>query len=461
MGQPNNKKKTARYVAAESLNRLFKQQLPAKQVLDRLCTEAKLSEIDRNLAMNLVFGVLRKRDTLNFLIEQLSTTKLKKLPPFVHQALAVGLYQIFFLDSIPSSAAVNEAVKSCGQANIPQRLHGFVNGVLRNSIREKEKLSTQLDKNRAKLTNHPSWLTKRWRQQYSEETVQKICDINGQEPSLSIRVNSCRITVDDYFQKLQEAEIAAKRGLSPAAILLPEFSGKINKLPGYKEGWFQVQDEAAQLATLLFQPIEENGSYLDCCAGLGGKTAHIMQIGHQHKTKVTAIEPEKGRQDKFSENMQRLFPDQEYELHTSTVQEFAATSTEQFSGILVDAPCSGTGVIRRQPDIKWNRRESDFAKNQKLQLEILTAAATLLKPGGILIYATCSLEQEENDQVISKFLDKQSEFKLSYCSDFLPEAARKYTRTSVVAPDAEGDFFAPLPDNYIDGFFAARLVKMT
>lgn len=459
MPEKKIKHKSCRYVAAETLNKLFKLQLPTKRLLDTLCQTNKLSEPDRNLAMKLVFGVLRNKGSLDFFITQLSSVKLRKLHPFVHQALAVSLYQIFFLDSIPESAAVNEAVKSCQQAKVPKRLHGFVNGVLRNALRQKDQLLQKLSKANPLIPNQPQWLINRWQSNYGKDISQKLTETNQQEPGLTLKVNSLKISFESFILTLKDNNIVAAKGSAPDAVILPDFHGKVNDLAGYKEGLFHVQDSAAQLATLLLKPIKKEGKYLDCCAGLGGKTGHIVQLCTPLGAEVIAIEPEKNRQNKFTDNLTRLFPDLPITLHTSSIQDFAVKNATHFSGIFVDAPCSGTGVIRRQPDICWNRKEDDFLENQKLQLEILLTAAEMVQPGGVLVYATCSLEPEENDQVIHQFLIQNNEFSLSSCSDFLPTDAVKYTRPLISINDTAGDVFAPLPEEYIDGFFAARLIK--
>lgn len=459
MPEKSKKNRSCRYAAAETLNRLFKQRLPAKLLLDRLSLENNLSEPDRSLAMKLVFGVLRNKGSLDFLITQLSKLKLKKLHPFVHQSLAVGLYQIFFLDSIPESAAVNEAVKSCQQAKVPKRLHGFVNGVLRNSIRNREELQKKLASQNNQFTNQPEWLLKRWQHCYGNEVAEQIIKLNQQEPSLCLRINSLKIERDEYIYRLAENSISAAEGIGPEAVILTDYNGKIAHLPGYNEGLFQVQDSTAQLATLLMQPIKEKSQYLDCCAGLGGKTSHLIQLCSPAHSEVIAIEPEENRVRRFRENMHRLFPDLTVKLHSSTVQVFVKKNKSQFAGIFVDAPCSGTGVIRRQPDISWNRSTEDFAENQKLQLEILMAAAEMVEPGGTLVYATCSLEPEENDQVIEAFLSENSIFSLSSCRAILPAEAEKLTRSLQTERKIEGDVFAPLPTEHSDGFFAARLIK--
>ncbi len=212
---------------------------------------------ERSLAMQLVYGVLRHRQYLDRILEILSRTPLRKLDPFVHQALAVGLYQLFFLERIPESAAVNEAVESCKKAKIAQRLHGFVNGILRQAIRQKQILSTKAltDSEGNPVLNHPDWLVKRWQQNFGSKETMRICRANNCEPALVLRVNSPAIGRDNFCRTLAEADITYKPGTySGDAVILPDFHGSITTIPGYAEGFFQVQDEAAQLATCLLGP---------------------------------------------------------------------------------------------------------------------------------------------------------------------------------------------------------------
>ncbi|MBB1094507.1 hypothetical protein HUU61_24885, partial [Rhodopseudomonas palustris] len=249
---PKKQSRTARYTAIETLCKLYRTQSPVKPLFDRVVEKYSLPTKERNLAMQLAYGVLRHRQFLDRILELLSRTPLRKLDPFVHQSLAVGLYQLFFLHRIPESAAVNEVVECCKVAKIPQRLHGIVNGILRQAIRQKKTLSVQAQTDSAgrQILNHPEWLTKRWQQSFGFTETERICQANNKEPTLVLRVISANISRDEFCRILQEAGVSNQPGrYSPDAVILPEFHGSIASVPGYNEGFFQVQDEAAQLAT--------------------------------------------------------------------------------------------------------------------------------------------------------------------------------------------------------------------
>lgn len=403
--------------------------------------------------MQLVYGVLRKRQFLDRVLTILSRTPIRKMDLYIHQALAVGLYQIFFLDRTPDSAAVNEAVESCKVAKIHKRLHGFVNGILRQAIRTKDELEKQArtDKKGQEILNHPEWLTQRWQKHFGKEVTIAMCQSNNNEPILSLRVNTTRIDQKDFLDLLTKADIKAHPGLyAKDAVILDEYSGAITELPGFDQGFFLVQDEAAQLATTLLGPFVSEGDYLDGCAGLGGKTSHILQElaslgGHVH-----AVDPESFRVQKLQENMARLFSSPHLTVHQLSLLDVTDKTVPLFDGILIDAPCSGTGVIGRHPDIRWNRTVDDLQHYHNEQLALLTHAASLIKDGGILVYATCSLEPEENSEVVHIFLKNNQQFELTDCSEVLAETSHKFINDG---------FFHPLPTASIDGFFAARLRK--
>lgn len=443
---------SSRYIAAKALCQLYKEKQAIKPTLEGLCTQAHLSSAERGLAMNLCFGVIRNRQSIDQIIRNLSSVRLKKLDPYLHQALAVGIYQLFFLDGIPESAAVNEAVKSCQKAKVAKRLHGFVNAILRNAIRKRDFFEKKLETDKNEVMNHPEWMVKRWINNYGQEETHRICSINGSEPLLCLRIQKSLISRDNFAGLLQKEDIEYSFGIAPESILLPSYRGSIAQIPGFEKGFFQIQDQAAQLASHLLSPFS-TGAYLDCCAGLGGKTGHIIDL-IDDTSSIVALEPEKARAIKFEENMSRLFPEKEITLQQTTVQNFALDCNTRFAGIFVDAPCSGTGVIRRQPDIRWNRNPEDFICNQDLQLEILSCAAKLLDKEGVLVYATCSIEPEEDVQVIEKFLEQNVDFSLVPCAPFLPAEAHQH-----IIKHGKGEFFAPLPSAEIDGFFAARLVR--
>jgi len=441
--------------AADILIALYDSKRPVKSLFDRIVYGYNLQPRDRNLTMTLVYGVLRNRQYLERALQLLSKTPLKKIDPFVQQSIIVGLYQIFFLDRIPESAAVNEAVNSCKERNIPKRLHGFVNGILRESIRQKENLrkKARTEKNGNVILNHPQWMVKRWEIQFGDKAAKAICSSNNQEPAFVIRVNTSVIEKMNFCAILEEEGIVFAQGkYAENALLLDRFAGSATSIPGYTEGFFTVQDEAAQLATSLLAPFKENGTYLDGCAGLGGKTCHLLEFAVDSKFHVKAVEPAQFRLQKLAENIARLFPalDTEYSCHEGSLLDLTPDSSPKFDGILIDAPCSGTGVIGRHPDIRWNRQVGDLKKYQRTQLELLEHASKLLVPGGILVYATCSLEPEENIDVVEQFLNKVKGFALTDCSDFLPDTSKSLTKDGL---------FCPLPSEFIDGFFAARFQK--
>ncbi len=445
---------TARFTAAEILCSLYRSRSPVNPLFDRVVNKYNLAANDRGLAMQLVYGVLRHRQFLDRILEILSRTPLRKLDPFIHQALAVGLFQLFYLERIPDSAAVNEAVESCKAAKIPQRLHGFVNGILRQAIRQKEKLASKalIDSSGQPILNHPEWLVKRWRENFGTEETERICRANNCEPTLVLRVNNSAIGREVFCEKLEEAGIPWSPGVySGDAVILPDFHGSITAIPGYAEGFFQVQDEAAQLATCLLSPFRNGGRYLDGCAGLGGKTSHLLQSARQYALQIHAVEPEPHRLKKLRENLVRLFSKESAVIHEGGLQHFSSLSESlYFDGILIDAPCSGTGVTGRHPDIRWNRRPEELVHYHRQQLDLLANAAGLLNNKGILVYATCSLEPEENRQVVDEFLRIHEDFVLTDCSPYLPAAAHQFI---------ENNFFTPHPSETIDGFFAARLQR--
>ena len=445
--------RTARFVAVETLCRLFRQRLPVKALLDRAIEEYRLPGNERSLAMQLVYGVLRNRQHLDRILQLLSRTPLKKLDPIVHQALAVGLFQLFFLERIPPSAAVNEMVECCKTAGVPLRLAGFVNGILRQAIRQKARLAEQAkrDETGAAIVNHPDWLVARWRKNFGEEEALRICRVNTQEPLLVLRTNTVKIPREEFRQLLTANGIVALPGsYAEDAVVLPEFQGSITGLPGYEEGYFQVQDEAAQLATCLLGPFRRGAVYLDGCAGLGGKTSHLLQLAAQHEFRVHAVEPDPHRLKKLRENVVRLFPDNLPVIHEMVLQQLAGADLPRFAGILIDAPCSGTGVTGRHPDIRWNRRPEDLTHYRREQLALLEHAAGLLAPGGILVYATCSLEPAENVDVVQEFLHSHPDFALTDCAPLLPPSAHRFIVDGC---------FAPCPEAGIDGFFAARMLR--
>ena len=412
----------------------------------------RLAEIDRSLFKTLIYGVLRHKEYLDHIIRRFSSHPLRKMKPRTLMTLRIGVYQLLLLHRIPESAVVNATVNTLKDSGQPAWLIGFVNGLLRAVARERTTLPTAeaMEQAEPPLLNHPAWLIERWQARFGREPARMICRVNNTEPPLTLRVNNRKTSRSQLRELLEGSGIKAAPGqFSPTALVLDRFPGAIDALPGYAEGLFQIQDEAAQLASLLLTPLPDRARVLDACAGLGGKTSHLAERLPPQGSLV-AIEPDSRRFGLLRQNLTRLGLADQVRCLRTDLARFADTQPQPFDAILVDAPCSGTGVIRRQPDIRWNRQPEDLARYQTDQLRLLGLAASLLAPGGVLVYATCSLEAEENERVVQALLAGHGTLAVASAAALLPEAAG-----SLVDP---AGFFRPTPADGLDGFFAARLI---
>lgn len=444
----NNLRSTAIVLLCE----LDRTQAPLSALLERSEQYIGLRGKDRQLVMKIVYGVLRNRDYLDRLIDLLSRKSSPGMKPFIRQALRSALFQIFFLDRIPPSAAVNETVNALKIHRFPKQIQGFVNGVLRESMRRREQLPrpTDPDDQGRPVLNHPLWLTKRWQKQYGLEAMQRICQINNREPRLCFRVDSA-MARQRLVAVLQEENAHLQDGsYAPGALLVDGYRGAIGELDLLKTGAVQVQGQASQLASLLLGPFPQDCTVLDGCAGLGTKTSHLMAMLRPHGGSLTAIEPDPRRFRLLRQTIEKKSSGCRITAVNQSLQDFSQSSAEKFDRILIDAPCSGTGVIRKHPEIRWNRRQDDLRRYTEKQLELLGGAAAHLAPDGILVYATCSIEAEENDQVVARFLAQHADFVKTDCTAILPAVCETIIRNG---------FLAPLPDQEIDGFFSARLTR--
>lgn len=442
---------TSRRLAVLCLCRRERDRSVVQVHIDRLIHGSSLAGPDRQLAVLLTRGVLRQQQFLDAVIARFSNVPPGRMKPLTLMALRVGVYQLFFLDRIPASAAVNETVKVLKAEKQPRWLVNFVNGVLRTIARQRASLPgpEAAGEDGAPVLNHPDWLLRRWQAHYGPERTEEICRRNNQEPFLSLRVNTRLISREALADRLRrKGHDVRNSSYAPDGLILESGPGAITGLPGFAEGLFQVQGEAAQLAALLLAPFTAGQRYLDTCAGLGGKTGHLAQL-LPAGAELTAVEPDRRRFALLEENLRRLGAGGNITLFNGGLDEFAGSGEGRFDAILVDAPCSGTGVIRRHPDIRWNRREDDLRSYQRQQACLIHTASSLLAPGGILVYATCSLEPEENQQVIDAFRKTHSGFTPADCRAFLPPAADRLIT-------ADG-CFSPTPADGLDGFFAARL----
>ncbi|MFO7605037.1 MAG: 16S rRNA (cytosine(967)-C(5))-methyltransferase RsmB [Desulfurivibrionaceae bacterium] len=449
-----NKNDNARERALYILEEWRRQGISLDLLVEREMQPPFADRRDNQLCRALVYGVVRWLGYLDAVLARYSKHPLAKMKPLTHQALRLGLFQLLFMDRVPASAAINETIKILKGKGQPRWLTGFVNGLLRKVSREIAALPKPGAEGAPgfaphELLSHPQWLYDRWRDRYGVSRGAALCAANNREAALSLRLFGH--SPADFISKLAELDIAVEQSrFSPQAVILPGYKGAVAELPGYGEGLFQVQDEAAQLAAGLLGERLAGGRYLDACAGLGGKAGQLATVLADDAS-LLAVEPDPRRHELLGVNLVRLGLAGKVATFKGRLEEIAAGPGSGFKGILVDAPCSGLGAVRRHPDIRWNRKPADLARYQGVQLALLAEAARLLDPSGVLVYLTCSTEPEENEQVIEKFLTDHPDFKVEDCRPYLPEPARELV-------DERG-FFHPLPDQGLDGFFGARLVK--
>jgi 16S rRNA (cytosine967-C5)-methyltransferase len=454
----NKTNRGARYIAIGILTGWEESRYPVDRVMEEHLAGKTLGDPrDRQLIMTLVYGVIRWRGYLDWVIQEFSSHPPAKIKPLAMQALRTGIFQLLFLDRVPASAAINETVQAIKDMKQPKWLTGFVNGVLRSVDRSRAKLPSPLvhDKttslpDTARLS-HPDWLLSRWKKRYGYDTTVAMCKNNNIQAPLCLRANTVLTTRTSLLKKLEKAGLQVRAGkYSPLALIIDDLTGPVTAVPGYNEGLFQVQDEAAQLVSFLLGPLNDGMFYLDGCAGLGGKTSHLAQM-LPAEGGLTAIEPNRDRRQKLQGNLERLRLAASVTIIDGALATLLPENREKFAGVLIDAPCSGLGIIRRHPDIRWNRSPEDLQHYREKQLGLLRDGARLTAVRGILVYATCSTEPEENDTVVERFLAEHPGFVLADCSEVLPENGGSLV---------DNGFFRTLPGrDDLDGFFGARLIK--
>ncbi len=421
---------------------------------DVLGKGSRLSRRDRSLANAIVFGVLRWRNRLDWIISHFSKTPFKKIDPKILNILRIGLFQVIYLDRIPKSAAVDTSVQMA-KPIAPLWTVRYVNGLLRNASSEFENVplpDINIDPARSLSISKsfPEWLIKRWIERFGIEEAQSFCDAVNTIPPITIRTNTLKLSREELHKHIANiADNTVITRYSSEGLSFTTPSNSIPELKGFRNGWFQVQDEAAQLIAPLLNPAPEN-HVLDACAGLGGKTAHIAQI-MKNRGNIIAMDNDAGKLNKLELEMNRLGI-----TNVSTVQHDLnhapdSKSFPQFDRILLDAPCSGLGVLRRNPDTKWAINKKAFIKLKKRQYTFLSNLAPLVRPNGILIYSVCSTEPEENEAVINLFLKNNLEFKL-----VLPQEEFQ-DKNSVFE---QSGYLKTYPHKHgMDGFFAACLQR--
>ena len=431
---------TARETALLTLYKIEYEGAYSNIELKKTLSAAKLSQSDAGLVTVLVYGILQRDITLEYVIEQYSSIKIKKISKYILIILKIGLYQILYMDKIPESAAVDECVKLAKKYGF--KSSGFVNGVLRSFLRNEKKISFPTDKieKAAAENSFPKMLAEEWINRFGYDFACELMKSLNEIAPMCVRVNLLKTDKEKMLAQLENAE-AGK--ISPSAIYTKGFD--VGTSSEYKEGLITPQDEAAMLACEILAP-KKGDVVIDLCAAPGGKTTYIAQL-MENKGKILAFDIHEHKIQLITENAKRLGIDiiSAYEGNSS---EYNENYRECADCVLADVPCSGLGIIRKKPEIKKRYQKSE--ELYEIQYKILENAAKYLKIGGSLVYSTCTIETEENEKIILKFLKEHNEFEtVDISSYFKNEKASAKKGYVTLYPNADGT----------DGFFIAKLEK--
>ncbi len=382
--------------------------------LDRVLRTTKLNSADRGLVTELVYGSVRRSRSLDALIDQLGKKKAHQQPPELRTILHIGLYQLRYQERIPPSAAVNTTVE-LAKENGFKGLAGVVNGLLRQYERLAASSSDSLQlpvepvERLGVLHSFPDWIIQMWIEQLGVEETEQLCEWLNQSPTIDLRINPLRVSIEDVEAAMQSAGVNVHRlPQLPQALRVAGGTGTIQKLPGFSEGWWTIQDSSAQLVSHLLDP-QAGDVVIDACAAPGGKTTHIAEL-MEDEGKIWACDKAASRLKKLKENAQRLQL-KSIQICTGDSRNFSQF-TNSADRVLLDAPCSGLGTLHRRPDIRWRVTAATVDELSVLQGELLEQAATWVKPGGVLVYATCTVHPQENEGVILPFLERHSHWQI-------------------------------------------------
>lgn len=445
-----------RALAVKIITRCERSDAYLDKILDLEIRNSNLNDFDKSLLTEITHGVIRWMRRLDWFLNGFYRGQYEKCVPEVKNALRVALYQILFLNKIPYFAAVNEAVEFVKQIR-GEKHAGVVNGLLRNIIRTLDALvwpTREIDEVNylGIIQSHPNWMVRRWVNRFGFDETEALCEANNKRPVIYLRLNKMKATSEELTRYLTEKNLTFN--ISP---YLDYFFGvkmmsKIYEDEQFKAGIFTVQDVSAGLVTHLIDP-KEGELIMDLCAAPGGKTTHMAEYSND-QAKIIAIDKYSIRIESLKKNLERLGLKNVLTLQEDLINPKTDLIKTKMIGradkVLVDAPCSGFGVITKKPDIKWKRDSKDIIKLTKIQFELLELAEKFVKPGGALIYSTCTTEIEENQEMIERFLNKYPYYTI--------DSATKYLPLEVVNSSGMMETF--LHRHNIDGAFAVRLLKL-
>lgn len=439
----------ARKMALKILNRIEIEKDFSHLAMNAYFDEYELADIDRRFISSMVLGILENKLLIDFYIRKFSKIRFGKLSHDIVNILRMGIYQIMFMTKVPESAAVNESVKLAKKISIQQG--NFVNGVLRSFLREYKDVKLpdpkkHLPDHLSIKYSHPLWLVEKWLSAYGRTFTEALLKSNNQIPPLSIRVNTLKISREAYALLLEKANVDyVFSTISDEGIKLVNLNQlSVVNLPGFEKGFFQVQDESSMLIGKL-AGVKPDDFVIDVCAAPGGKCCHVAQL-MANKGKVVARDLHEHKLRIIRENADRLGIDIiKTEQHDAI--HFDPNLRAKGDVVLVDAPCSGLGIIRRKPDIKYNKTEESLKELTTIQAKIIASSAEYVKSGGTLVYSTCTINSAENEDIVNAFLAHHDQFELVDIS----------TNVEMVSTSKMITLFPNV--HQTDGFFIAKMRK--
>lgn len=445
---------SARELALKVLKAVEEEGAYANLALNRVLEKHRPGKLDRAFATELSYGALRSLNTLDWVLAQFIKQPLSSQTPTVRNILRLGVYQLMFMDRVPPSAACNEGAEMA-------RKHGhagtvkFVNGVLRNvSRRFKEIQFPGLEDNPVEHISlrysHPAWMVKRWLEEFGPTDTIALCRANNEPAPNTVRTNTLKTTRPELAERMQsEGLVVRETAYAPEGLNIEGFFS-LGSLAAFKEGLFQVQDESSMLAGRALAPVP-GSTVIDSCSAPGGKTTHLAQL-MENRGEILAVDIHPHKLALITENCTRLGINIIDGL-TGDARELPERLHNRADFLLVDAPCSGLGVLRRRPDARWRKEPGQLPAIVKLQAEILDGTSRCVKEGGVMVYSTCTITREENWGQVEDFLVRHPEFEPEDLTSLLP---------------SEMDFEGTLARGYLqilphrhgmDGFFIARMRK--
>ncbi|HWI63780.1 MAG TPA: 16S rRNA (cytosine(967)-C(5))-methyltransferase RsmB [Symbiobacteriaceae bacterium] len=447
--------RSAREAALRALRDVDVKEAYANLALDSVLTKSKLEGRDRALATEIVYGVTRRRGTVDWAIGQVATRPLEQIDPYIRNILRSAVYQIMYMERIPHSAAVDEAVNLARQYG-HEGVAKFVNGVLRNFLRKLPAMpwpdpAANPVAALAITHSHPEWLVRDWSERFGAEEAVRLMESSNRVPPLTIRVNTLKATREQVAEALEAEGVKTEpTPHSPYGLIVHELTSAsyLDRLKAMKAGLFTVQDESSMLVAPVVAP-KPGQTVIDVAAAPGGKTTHMAAL-MENEGKVLAVDVHEHKIDLVEQNAKRL-GETIIEGVCMDARELGNLMPERADAVLCDVPCSGLGTLARRPDARWRKTPQDVEQLIPIQQAILESAARTVKPGGTLVYSTCTIEPRENQELVAEFVQNHPDFAFDDLRPYLPPS---------LAADAQEGWIQLLPHIHgTDGFFIARLTR--